>query len=324
LSRYTPRAPTDAGASIQSRFQDPVAQPNWPKNTVDLHTHTARSDGVLPPEELYAAMAESGLEIAAVSDHDTLNGVRALREAIALGRLAGPQLIPAVEINSIADRELIQMGVELEEGELHILGYGVDVADPQFLAAMERQRDARRVRLMMIIDALRTLGKPIDDQIAPVLASNEALGRPHIARAMVAAGYVESVQQAFDEWIDRNGPAYVPRQGMQSRAAIDAITAAGGLPVLAHYPAAPEQRPLIELLLDWGLRGLEVHYRRFASETVTRMAALAAELGVIATGGSDYHGDGMSYAEAQATTYVPREAADRLLDAIAKIGARAA
>jgi predicted metal-dependent phosphoesterase TrpH len=267
-------------------------------------------------------MADSGLELVAISDHDTLNGYRELRTAMSDAGLRGPQLVPAVEINSIADRELIDMGVELEEGELHILGYGVDVDNADFLAAMERQRDARRVRLMMIIDALRTLGKPIDEQIAPVLASDEALGRPHIARAMVAAGYVESVQHAFDEWIDRNGPAYVPRQGMKARAAIEIIAGAGGLPVLAHYPAAPDQPELIDLLLGWGLRGLEVYYRRFTPETVERMAKLAERLGVVATGGSDYHGDGMTYADAQQTTYVPRAIGDLLMEAIGGATAR--
>jgi predicted metal-dependent phosphoesterase TrpH len=278
---------------------------------------------VLPPEELYQAMAECGLEVVAISDHDTLNGLRALREA-GLGVVggSGPQIIPAVEINSIADRELIDMGVELEEGELHILGFGVNVNDVAFLGAMEKQRDARRIRLMMIIDALRDLGKPIDDQIAPVLASDEALGRPHIARAMVAAGHVQSVQQAFDEWIDNKGPAYVPRQGMYSRAAIDTIASAGGVPVLAHYPAAPEQPELIDLLMGWGLRGLEVYYRRFLAPSVVAMEKLCVERNLIATGGSDYHGDGMSYAEAQPTTYVPRDVADRLLEAISGTGVR--
>jgi predicted metal-dependent phosphoesterase TrpH len=303
---------------VQSRFQDPEPQPDWPKNTVDLHTHTDRSDGVMPPADLYAAMAAAGLEVVAISDHDTLAGYRGLREAIGAG-LAGPQLIPAVEINSIADRELIEMGIELEEGELHILGYGVNADDASFEKILEGQRGARKTRLLMIIDALRALGKPIDDQISPILNSDEALGRPHIARAMVAAGYVESVQQAFDEWIDRNGPAYVPRQGVHSRTAIDAITAAGGLPVLAHYPAAPEQPQLIKLLMGWGLRGLEVYYRRFTPPNVAKMAALASSLSIVATGGSDYHGDGMTYAEAQATTFVPREVADRLLAATATV-----
>lgn len=307
--------------NVQSRFQDPVPQSDWPHNPVDLHTHTDRSDGVLPPAELYQAMADCGLEVVATSDHDTLAGHRSLREAAAAPGATGPMLIPAVEINSIADRTLIEMGVELEEGELHILGYGVDADDAAFEKALEGQRGARKVRLLMIIDALRNLGKPIDDQIASVLGSDEALGRPHIARAMVAAGHVESVQQAFDLWIDRNGPAYVARQGMHSREAIDAIRAAGGLPVLAHYPAAPDQPELLGLLMEWGLGGLEVYYRRFTPDTVTRMAGFAGSLGLVATGGSDYHGDGMSYAEAQATTYVPREVADRLLEAIAELGA---
>lgn len=315
MSRYAPDAD---GNAVQSRFQDPVPQPDWPHNKVDLHTHTDRSDGVLPPAELYQAMADCGLEVVSISDHDTLAGYRSLRDTAVVP--GGPTLIPSTEINSIADRELIQMGVELEEGELHILGYGVDADDATLAAALEGQRGARKARLLMIIDALRNLGKPIDEQIAAVLSSDEALGRPHIARAMVAAGHVATVQQAFDDWIDRKGPAYVPRQGMHSRAAIDAITAAGGLPVLAHYPAAPDQPELIDLLMSWGLRGVEVYYRRFTAGTVKRMAVFADSRALVATGGSDYHGDGMSYAQAQQTTYVPREVGDRLLEELGATG----
>jgi predicted metal-dependent phosphoesterase TrpH len=303
----------------QSRFFEPEPQSAWPHNRADLHTHTSRSDGVLAPRELYQAMADWGLEIAAVADHDTLAGYRDLAAEMAAERLTGgPQLIAAVEINSIADRALIELGVELEEGELHMLGYGMRVDDPTFLEQMEAQKGARMARLLMIVEALRRLDVPIDEQIEPVLASEEAVGRPHIARAMVAAGHVASVQEAFDRWIDRSGPAYVPRLGMKSRAAIDAITAAGGIPVLAHYPAAPEQPELMRLLLDWGLAGLEVYYRRFRPETVERMAQLADTLRLLPTGGSDYHGDTMTYAEAQATTYVPRAVADELVARLGK------
>jgi 3',5'-nucleoside bisphosphate phosphatase len=311
--------------TVQSRFQEPAPGMVTPRrNRVDLHVHTSRSDGVLPPETLYEDMRRWGLRLAAVADHDTLAGVRELREA-GLGQaasVAGPQLIAAVEINSIADLELKRMGVELEEGELHMLGYGVDPNDAGFEAKLEAQRSARKVRLLLIVEALRKLGKPVDDQIAPLLDSPEALGRPHIARAMVEAGHVASVQEAFDLWIDRNGPAYVPRQGLASRESIDAINACGGLAVLAHYPAAPEQPELIRLLLDWGLGGLEVYYRRFLPENVERMVRFADELGVVATGGSDYHGDGMSYADAQATTYVPDAVGERLLEALAGAAAR--
>lgn len=302
----------------QSRFFEPEPIPNWPYNRVDLHTHTSRSDGVLAPADLYQAMANWGLQVAAVADHDTLAGYRELAGELAGGGLSGgPRLVAAVEINSIADRALIDLGVELEEGELHMLGYGMRVDDPAFLEQMEAQKGARMTRLRMIVEALRRLGVPIDEQIEPVLASDEAVGRPHIARAMVAAGHVKSVQEAFDKWIDRNGPAYVPRLGMKSRAAIDAIKAAGGIPVLAHYPAAPEQPELVKLLLDWGIEGLEVYYRRFRGDTIERMEKLARRHGLLATGGSDYHGDTMSYAEAQATTFVPRAAADELLARLA-------
>ena len=305
---------------VQSRFQEPAPQMVTPRrNRVDLHTHTDRSDGVLSPQALYRDMQRWGLRLAAVSDHDTLAGVRELLAA-GLGKSAGPagpQLIVAVEINSIADPVLKQMGVQLEEGELHMLGFGIDPDDARFGAALEAQRAARMTRLLLIIEALRGLGKPIDDEVAPLLDSREALGRPHIARAMVQAGHVTSVQEAFDHWIDRNGPAYVPRQGLATRDAMDAITAAHGLPVLAHYPAAPEQPELIRLLMDWGLRGLEVYYRRFVPETVRRVEQVAQELGLLATGGSDYHGDGMSYADAQSTTHVPDAAGDRLLEALA-------
>lgn len=310
----------------QSRFIDPLPQPGWPLNRVDLHCHSDRSDGVLPPLELYQHMADFGIEVACLSDHDTLAGYRVLREAALAGSLpaGGPRMIPGVEINSVADRALIELGVELEEGELHILGYGIDADDPAFETALEGQRNARMARLLLIIEALRNLGVPIDDQISPALASEEAVGRPHIARAMVAAGHVASVQEAFDRWIDRSGPAYVPRQGMKSRDAIDAILACGGVAVLAHYPAAPEQPNLVKLVMDWGVRGLEVYYRRFLPETVVQMISLADSLGLIATGGSDYHGDGISYAEAMAATYVPHAAADALLETLARDGAHLA
>ena len=193
-----------------------------------------------------------------------------MRDALASGSLsAGPQIIPAIEINSIADRALIELGVELEEGELHILGYGFDADDAAFERALEGQRNARKARLLMIIEACA--GWVADRRPDRAGACQpEAVGRPHIARAMVAAGHVATVQEAFDDWIDRNGPAYVPRQGMRSREAIDAIMAAGGIAVLAHYPAAPEQPTLIKQIMDWGIRGLEVFYRRFTPQTRSR------------------------------------------------------
>jgi len=131
-------------------------------NYVDLHCHTNRSDGVLTPTELFMAMTDWGVQVAAISDHDTLAGYRQLRADAAMGEtpLNAPQLIPAVEINSIADRALIELGVELEEGELHILGYGVDPNDQTFEEKLAQQRNARMARLLMIIEPAARAGCP--------------------------------------------------------------------------------------------------------------------------------------------------------------------
>jgi len=295
-------------------------------NRVDLHSHSRRSDGVLEPADLYGKMARYGMRVVALSDHDTLAGHRELRAA-GLGERPsrdGPQLISAVEINTLAGSVLRRHGMGRDGEELHILGFGMDPDDAVFEARLARQRDGRRVRLEATVECLRRHGASIDEQLPQILAAvgptgHDALGRPHIARALILAGHADSVDDAFERWIDHGRPCYVPREGLGPRDAIDAIRTAGGLPVLAHSPAAPERPEVIAELKDWGLAGLEVHYRTFLPETVARMAAFAKERGLLATGGSDYHGDTMDYAESQAETWVPDEAAERLLEAIAAV-----
>lgn len=293
-------------------------------NRVDLHTHSRRSDGVLEPTDLYARMARYGMRVVALSDHDTLAGYRELRAADLGTRLSpdGPQLISAVEINTLAGSVLRRHGMGRDGEELHILGFGMDPDDDAFESRLALQRDGRRVRLDATVECLRRHGASIDEQLPQILAAagptgHDALGRPHIARALILAGHAESVDDAFERWIDHGRPCYVAREGLGPRDAIEAIRDAGGLPVLAHSPAAPERPEVIAELQDWGLAGLEIHYRTFLPETVAAMAAFAQERGLLATGGSDYHGDTMDYTQAQAGTWVPDEAADRLLEAIA-------
>lgn len=292
-------------------------------NRVDLHSHSRRSDGVLEPAELYARMARFGMRVVALSDHDTLAGYRELRAA-GLGErpsTGGPQLVSAVEINTLAGSVLRRHGMGRDGEELHILGFGMDSDDASFESRLARQRDGRRVRLEATVECLRKHGASIDEQLPMIMAAagptgHDAVGRPHIARALIAAGHAGSVDDAFERWIHHGRPCYVPREGMGPRDAIEAIRAAGGLPVLAHSPAAPDRPEVIAELQDWGLAGLEVHYRTFSPATVARMASFAEERGLLATGGSDYHGDTMDYAESQAGTWVPGEAAERLLEAI--------
>jgi predicted metal-dependent phosphoesterase TrpH len=279
--------------------------------TVDLHTHTLRSDGVLEPVELVRAVAEAGIRTLAITDHDSL---AAWRDLI-LGRAmpARVDLIPGVEINALA------RGIHLAEGELHILGFGMDPHDEAFEAALVRQRGARRIRFERTLERLREIGMPIDEHLAHLdLTRDDALGRPTIGRALIAAGHVTSVEDAFRRIIGWGGPAYVQREGMGPREAIEAIRAAGGVPVLAHFSEAPDQVPLLRELVEMGLAGLEVHYISFAPETVEAVGAVARELGLIATGGSDYHGDTSTYAEAHALLHVPDVVGDDVRAAMAR------
>jgi predicted metal-dependent phosphoesterase TrpH len=277
---------------------------------VDLHTHTTRSDGVLEPAELVRDVAAAGVRVLAVTDHDTLGGYRELRAGGAIP--PGLELIAGVEINAIS------RGIPLAEGELHILGYGMDPDDEAFEAILARQRASRRSRFERTVALLRQVGMPIDAQITGIdLARDDALGRPTIARALIAAGFAESVEDAFQRLIGWGGPAYVPREGIGPAEAIAAIGAAGGLPALAHFSEAPDQVPLLRQLVELGLRGLEVYYRSFSADVVAAVGAVAAELALVATGGSDYHGDLMSYADTHAALRVPPSVADRLHEALA-------
>jgi 3',5'-nucleoside bisphosphate phosphatase len=278
-------------------------------STVDLHAHSTRSDGVLAPAALVEAVAAAGVRVFSLTDHDTLAGYRDLAE----GELpAGLTLIPGVEINALVTRD---MG--LWEWELHILGFGMDPADERFETVLATQRAARRVRFDRTVTLLREVGLPIDAQVEALrVDDDDALGRPTIARALIAAGFASSVEDAFSRIIGYGGPGYVRRQGLGPEEAIAAIVEAGGIPVLAHFREAPHRVEVVRELVDAGLRGLEVYYRTFDQETVEEVGAVATSLGLLATGGSDYHGDLGTYAESHAALWVPPEVGERLLSTL--------
>ena len=191
--------------------------------------------------------------------------------------------------------------------------------DGAFESALIAQRNARRIRFQQTVARLAEIGLPIDPQVEWVdLTRDDALGRPTIARALIAAGYAENVEDAFRRLIGWGSPAYVPREGLGPRDAIKAVRSAGGLPVLAHFSEAPGALRLIAELKEIGLGGLEVYYRSFDQGTVTLVADVAKRLGLVATGGSDYHGDLMTYAEAHAALIVPPSVADAVRAAIAR------
>lgn len=284
----------------------------------DFHTHTLRSDGILTPAELVAAAAATGLRLLAITDHDTLAGVRELR---ASGDTpAGLEVLPGIEINTVVlDRDHVL------EGEVHILGIGVDPDDEALENALARQRDARRIRFEKMAGKLRDLGMPIEAALEalPATTDEDALGRPRVARALIAAGHAVSVEDAFNRHLSRGRAAYVPREGLGPREAIGAIRAAGGLASLAHYSEAPDHLGFLRELIDMGLNGLEVHYRAFDPDTVRTMRRIATDHRLAWTGGTDYHGDRETYAEAHAQLWNPPEVAKGVRNVLADGATRA-
>lgn len=288
------------------------------RNQVDLHTHTARSDGVLEPVELYQDMRAWGSRLVAITDHDTLAGARELLDAgFGTDANQGPRLIVGVEINTAVDAEIEAVGgTEAQLHELHILGFGMDPSDATFEAVLEQQRGGRARRLQLSLERLRDLGMDVEADLPTVEGHIDSVGRPHIARALVAAGHADDVSDAFARYLVPGQPAYVRRGGIGPRAAIGAITAAGGIASLAHAPWATEEPAVIDELRRWGLRGLEVHYHDWDDERIERMGACADSRSLLRTGGSDYHGDSASYAESQASVHVPEDVGERLLAAL--------
>lgn len=279
-------------------------------SSVDLHTHTSRSDGVLAPTDLLRDIAAAGVRVTALTDHDTLAGYRDVLAADAVPR--GVTLIPGVEINALVTRDL-----GLWEWELHILGFGMDPDDEAFEATLSRQRLSRRTRFDRTVALLREIGLPIDAQVAELASDDDdALGRPTIARALIRAGFATTVEDAFSRIIGHGGPGYVRREGLGPEEAIRAIRDAGGLPVLAHFREAPVRADVVRELVDVGLGGLEVYYRTFDQPTVAAMESVAAALRLVPTGGSDYHGDLGPYAETHSLVWVPPEVGSGLLDRI--------
>lgn len=273
---------------------------------VDLHSHTCRSDGLLTPSELVMAAATAGIRLLAITDHDTLVGVRELRRSGTAP--AGIEVLPGIELNSI-----ITEPAEVGEGEVHILGLGVDPDDDELEAALAQQRARRRIRFDLMVRRLAELGMPIDDALEEqqeqrATTDEDALGRPRIARALIARGYATSVEDAFEKHLSRGRPAYVPRSGLNAVESIRAIRRAGGLASLAHFAEAPGHLGFIRELIDAGLNGLEVYYRAYDEPTVAMLRDVAARLGLVMTGGTDYHGDRETYAEAHAQLWLPDDA----------------
>ena len=247
---------------------------------IDLHVHSTHSDGTLTPAELIAAARAAGLTALALTDHDTVSGAPELLEAARGGPI---RAVPGVELSA-----------EFEPGTMHLLGYGFRWDDPALNAILSRLRDGRADRNRRILDLLAEHGMPMEMGEALACAGGESVGRPHIARAMMARGYVKSIEEAFERWLAKGRPAYQPRYRLKPEEAIPAISAAGGAAVLAHPVslkiAEKELVALIRRLREAGLRGIEVWHPEHTAAQRRRYLQLAQDHGLVATGGSDFHG----------------------------------
>jgi predicted metal-dependent phosphoesterase TrpH len=245
---------------------------------IDLHTHSTASDGLLSPRELVAAAARRGVTTLALTDHDTVSGLAAAGEA---GAQLGVEVIPGVELGSDVARR-----------EVHLLGYYVDPSSGPLLAALAGLAARRRDRMAEMVDRLNGLGVSVTLDEVQELAGSGSVGRPHLARALVARGAATDVADAFDRYLAAGRPAYVRRQPFSPEEAVALVRAAGGVPVLAHPLTTGDPAAVIERLRPVGLVGLEVYYGEYDEATRRSLGALADRHDLLATGGSDYHGEG--------------------------------
>ena len=245
---------------------------------IDLHAHTTFSDGLLSPEELVRHAAERQLAALGITDHDSVEGFARARAA------CGPtlELVPGIEVSTASG------GMDL-----HILGYFVDTEEPALRERLKSFRTERLDRAMEIVNRLRDLGAPLEPEAVLALAGPGVVGRPHLAEALIRAGHVEDFESAFRRYLGLNGQAFVPRPAFRPEEAIALIHGAGGVSVLAH-PGSSMPDSLIIRLASEGLRGIEVWHPQHGASTVRRYRALAAKLGLLETGGSDFHGPGRS------------------------------
>jgi len=247
---------------------------------VDLHAHTTASDGTLSPRELVSAAARRGVRVLAVTDHDSTDGLRdAFDEAAKHPPLT---IVPGLEINCDAPGAA--------GAEVHVLGYYVDHEAGWFQDFLREQRVERVARVHRIAARLAELGMPIDPAEVFAIVKEGSAGRPHVAQVMVQRGYVRSVREAFDRYLHANGPANVPRKRLTPAEAVRIIRRAHGVPVFAH-PGLADRDALIPELVEAGLMGIEAIYAEHSAAQTAHYKDLCRAHGLVATGGSDYHGE---------------------------------
>jgi predicted metal-dependent phosphoesterase TrpH len=266
----------------------------------DLHTHSTYSDGRLTPTELVERAVSKGLKALALTDHDCVDGIAEAQEAAR--RYPQFIFIPGVELST-----------DVPHGEVHMLGYFLDWQNPHLQGRLAHLRRSRLERGEKMLAKLKHLGIDISWQRVQEIAGDGAVGRPHIALAMLEAGHISSLDEAFERYLGRNGPAYAEREKITATEAVQLVTGASGLPILAHPRDIQNLEALVVELKASNLIGIEVYYQDYDQQTIDRLLAVARQHDLLPLGGSDFHGIGSAHERDLGDIPLPFEPVEQLI-----------
>ena len=264
---------SDSGARHDPRSYL-IAPPPWPVQE-DLHLHTTASDGVKTPSEIVDQVSKSSLRFFAITDHDTTSGLDEAEKTSA----AHPHItfIPGIELSA-----------QVEGAEIHLTCHFIDRSNTALQRELSALVEDRETKAEQIVERLREMGLPVEwDEI--IANADGAIGRPHIARAMLAAGYVDSVSDAFRLYLSPGRPAYVSRRKLDGVLALELVSGAGGVATVAHPRTVNNIERVLKILAPEGLAGIEVYAEKYGKDMIDRYSNLADRYGLVKSGGSDYH-----------------------------------
>jgi len=292
--------------------------------SVDLHTHSNKSDGSLTPAELVAEAHRKGLSAIALTDHDTVEGLdealeaaKAINAGFAGGSVAETKLINKHQILVIPG---VELSCEYQGKDVHIVGLDIDYHNQSFVTRLKQFVDSREIRNIKMCNKLTEAGIPVDYEELKAMFGESVITRAHYARYMLAKGYIKSLTEAFDRYIGDNSPCFVAREKVSPAQGIELILSAGGIPVLAHpllYKMGKDRlNNLVTELKDAGLVALEAIYSTYTPSDEREMRALANKHGLLISGGSDFHGaakPGLELGTGYGKLYVHDEVLENLI-----------
>lgn len=274
----------------------------------DFHLHSTCSDGILSPADLIKLAAQGGVTVLSLTDHDSTEGIPAAR---AVCRDLGITLVPGAELST-----------DIENDEVHMLAHFLDPRDPALQKQLGSKREGRRERGESMVRKLNEAGLAISWERVQEIAGEASIGRPHVAQALLEGGYVQTIPEAFDRYIGRNGPAYSEREKLTPVESVKFIVDVGGIATFAHPQFTDSALDILPELVAAGLSGIEVYYKELDQDAAGYWLSVANQYDLIPMGGTDYHGldNPGERLPGQQVTPLPRESVERLFARAEKLG----